>query len=58
MFYLSRSESIDDKYMNGRKHFLQINFPPMRALEFITGDVIFKQLCYNQIYKLKTTMNK
>ena len=34
--------------------FLQINFPPMRALEFITGHVIFK-LCYNQIYQLKTT---
>jgi hypothetical protein len=26
----------------------------MRALEFITGHVIFK-LCYNQIYQLKTT---
>ena len=28
--------------------FLQINFPPMRALEFITGHVIFK-LRYDQI---------
>ena len=27
----------------------------MRALEFITGHVIFK-LRYNQIYKLKTTL--
>ena len=26
----------------------------MRALEFLTGHVIFK-LCYNQIYQLKTT---
>ena len=34
--------------------FLQINFPPMRALKFITGHVIFK-LRYNQIYQLKTT---
>ena len=34
--------------------FLQINFPPMRALEFITGHVIFK-LRYNQICQLKTT---
>ena len=29
----------------------------MRALEFITGHVTFK-LRYNQIYKLKTTMDK
>ena len=36
--------------------FLQINFPPMRALEFITGHVIFK-LHYNQIYQMKTTDN-
>ena len=34
--------------------FLQINFPPMRTLEFVTGHVIFK-LHYNQIYQLKTT---
>ena len=34
--------------------FLQINFPPMRALKFITGHMIFK-LSYNQIYQLKTT---
>ena len=27
----------------------------MRALEFITGHVIFK-LCYNQIYQLKTNI--
>ena len=27
----------------------------MRALELITGQVIFK-LCYNQIYQLKTTL--
>ena len=29
--------------------FIQINFPPIRAFEFITGHVIFK-LPYNQIY--------
>ena len=34
--------------------FLQINFPPMRALEFITGHVISK-LRYSQIYQLKIT---
>ena len=34
------SESIDDKFMNGRKHFSQISFPPMRALEFITGHMV------------------
>ena len=31
----------------------QINFPPMRALEFIIDHVIFK-ICYNQIDQLKT----
>ena len=36
-----------------KEFFLQINFPPMRALEFITGHMIFK-LRYNQIYQLKT----
>ena len=36
--------------------FLQINFPPMRALEFIKGHVIFK-LSYDQIYQMKTTNN-
>ena len=36
--------------------FLQINFPPKRALKFITGHVIFK-LHYNQIYQLTTTHN-
>ena len=35
--------------------FLQINFPPMRALGFITGHVIFK-LCYDQICQMKTTI--
>ena len=35
--------------------FLQINFPPMRALEFISGHVTFK-LRYNHIYQLKTTL--
>ena len=34
--------------------FLQINFPPMRALQFITDHVIFK-LRYDQIYQMKTT---
>ena len=29
----------------------------MRALEFLTGHVIFK-LRYNQIYQLKTTLDK
>ena len=32
--------------------FLQMNFPPMRALQFITDHVIFK-LCFNQIYQMK-----
>ena len=32
-----------------------MNFPPMKALEFITGHVIFK-LRYNQIYQMKTTL--
>ena len=36
--------------------FLQINFPPMRALEFIAGHVIFK-LHYDQIYQMKTTLD-
>ena len=35
--------------------YLQINFPPMRALQFITDHVIFK-FRYNQIYQMKTTM--
>ena len=35
---------------------LQINFPSMRALKFITGHVIFK-LRYNQIYQQKTTLD-
>ena len=34
--------------------FLQIHFPPIRALEFIRGHVIFK-LCNDQIYQMKTT---
>ena len=34
---------------------LQVKYPPMRALGFITGHVIFK-LRYNHIYQLKTTM--
>ena len=34
--------------------FLQINFPPIRELKFITGNVIFK-LRYDQIYPMKTT---
>ena len=34
---------------------LQIDFPPMRALEFIRGHMIFK-LCYDQIYQMKTTL--
>ena len=37
--------------------FLQINFPQMRVLEFVTGHVIFK-LHYDQIYQVKTTKNK
>ena len=32
-----------------------MNFPPMRALEFITGRVTFK-LHYDQIYQMKTTL--
>ena len=32
--------------------FLEINFPPMRALKFITGHVIFN-LRYDQIYQWK-----
>ena len=39
-----------------KNFFLQINFPPMRALEFITGHVTFK-LWYNQIYQMKTIMD-
>ena len=35
--------------------FLQINFQPLRALQFITDHVIFK-LRYNQIYQMKTTI--
>ena len=35
--------------------FLQIDFPPMRALEFIESHVIFK-LLYNQLYQMKTTI--
>ena len=34
--------------------FLQINFPPMRALKFITGHVILR-LRYDQIHQMKTT---
>ena len=30
-------------------------FPPMRALEFIIGHVIF-ELCYDQIYQMKNTL--
>ena len=36
------------------KDFFKINFPPMRALKFITGHVTFK-LPYDQIYQMKTT---
>ena len=46
---------LESKSFNG--FFLQINFPPIRALEFITGHVIFK-LHYNQIDQLKTTKVK
>ena len=35
--------------------FLQINFPPMRALEFIRDHVIFK-LPYDFSYQMKTPM--
>ena len=35
--------------------FLQINFPPMRALQFITDHVIFK-LRYNHINQMKTPL--
>ena len=35
---------------------LQINFPPMRALKYITSHVIFK-LRYNQIYQMKTPID-
>ena len=34
--------------------FLQIDFPQMRVLEFVTGHVIFK-LRHDQIYQMKTT---
>ena len=33
---------------------IMINLPPIRALEFFSGHVIFKP-CYSQIYQLKTT---
>ena len=35
--------------------FWKINFPQIRALKFLTVHVIF-DLCYNQIYQLKTTV--
>ena len=43
---------VESKFCKG--FFLQINFPPMRALQFITDHVTFK-LHYNQIYQMKTT---
>ena len=35
--------------------FLEINFPPMTALEFITGHVIYN-LAYTYKFQLKTTI--
>ena len=34
------------------KFLIKINFPPMRALEFITGHVIYNQI-YNYKFQLK-----
>ena len=36
------------------KDFFKINFPPMRALKFITGHVIYN-LAYTYKFRLKTT---
>ena len=37
------------------KDFFKINFPPMRALEFITGHVIYNP-AYTYKFQLKTTI--
>ena len=44
-----------DRRVNLVKDLFKKKFPPIRALESLTGHVIFK-LRYNQIYQLKTTM--
>ena len=41
---------------SGKGFFLEINFPPMRALEFITGHVIYNP-AYTYKFQLKTTFN-
>ena len=41
--------------MKALKGFFEINFPPNRALKFITGHVIYN-LAYTYKFQLKTTL--